>query len=423
MKRFCTLLVLCLLVLPPVARADEPSPDDLYFDVYTLMLKAETLESKGRVEQARTNYLSGLKILKQIQIDFPEWQPKVIKYRISYFEGKLAAPPPGKPATAVRASKPVASTVTETSATAAAAAADNSAAPVEMKIKWTTGKRYVERLSLDADVDVAAAGQPEQKGQLNFTQGLTLSVLKDRDGGGKELEAELQDTTINAKMNGATMFSYDINQPPQNGMVPPQVVAVVQKLKGSKLKFLTDAEGKIESVEGIEDLVQRLASAADPNAKPEDILKNLPAEATANLKDSFANMSGLPDKPVKIGDTWSPKLDAMKAMPEGAQFNYVYTFKGWEQHNNKRCALIEMAGDFGMNPDAATPPGMPAIKARLSGKIWFDPEAGMVVESSMKPDINLNMAAMGPGGTPSGTAITLRLTVDLKQLEVADLAP
>ena len=120
---------------------------------------------------------------------------------------------------------------------------------------------------MDADVDVAPPGQAAQKVQLNFTQGLALSALKDRDGGGKELEAELLDTTIDAKMNGATMFSYDAGQPAQNGMCPPEVMAVVDKVNGSKLKFLTDADGKVESVEGIEDLVKRLAAAVDPNGQ------------------------------------------------------------------------------------------------------------------------------------------------------------
>lgn len=418
MKRFLTLLVLCLLALTPPTRADEPNPDDMFFNVYTLMMKAETLEGRGKAAEARTNYIEGLKILKEIQLDFPEWNPKVVKYRISYFETK-AAPPA---ATAKPAAKP-GGMKSAASETPAPATSGGSGEPVVMKIKWMTGKRYVERLTLVADVDVSPPGQAAQKGQLNFTQGLALSALKDRDGGGKELEAELQDTTINATMNGTTMYGYDAAKPPQNGMVPPEVTAVVKKLKGSKLKFLTDAEGKVESVEGIEDLVTRLVTAADPTANPDDIskkLKDMPAEVMGNLKDAFANMSGLPDKPVEIGDTWSPKTEAMKGLPEGMQINNVYTFKGWEQHDNKRCALIQMTGDFSMKPGAATPPGMPNIKSRVSGKIWFDPETSMVVESSTKPDVNLNMN-MGQGGAGSGMAMTLHLSVDLKQLAMENI--
>ena len=98
-----------------------------------------------------------------------------------------------------------------------------------------------------------------------------------------------------------------------------------------------DPYGRIEKVVGARELRSKLAAKASPHAKM--ILNGLLDEE--NLKRVVTLAGGLPDKPVKVGETWLVQRD----MPMGPMvplwMDAKYTFKGWEEHDERRCALIE----------------------------------------------------------------------------------
>jgi len=93
MKPLVMLLAACILTFSAEVRAQSTAAEDQYFDVYTLILKADTMASKGRLDQARTNYLNAVVSLKKLQEDYPLWQTKVVKYRLEYLTAKINAMP------------------------------------------------------------------------------------------------------------------------------------------------------------------------------------------------------------------------------------------------------------------------------------------------------------------------------------------
>jgi len=77
--------------------------------------------------------------------------------------------------------------------------------------------------------------------------------------------------------------------------------------------------------------------------------------------------------------------------------NLNYTFTGWEQHDNQKCAVLEYVGDVSMKSagdgDAA---GMMSIdQGKASGKTWFDPAMGMIKETAGKQDLTMKINAQG----------------------------
>jgi tetratricopeptide (TPR) repeat protein len=90
MKCFTALAVLLLMVILSPARAQQ-TPDDQYIVIYALMQQADTLESSGDLQQALTDYVEARNDLEKFQKVFPDWNPKIVSFRLDYFAEKIAA--------------------------------------------------------------------------------------------------------------------------------------------------------------------------------------------------------------------------------------------------------------------------------------------------------------------------------------------
>src|SRR5687767_10003691 len=90
MKRFFPCLLFLLAVGGPVAFAQ--TPDDQYLRIYTLIQSADALENSGQPGNARAGYQEALAALQGFQKIYPEWNPKVVTYRLNYLAAKIGAP-------------------------------------------------------------------------------------------------------------------------------------------------------------------------------------------------------------------------------------------------------------------------------------------------------------------------------------------
>jgi cytochrome c-type biogenesis protein CcmH/NrfG len=94
-KRFFVVMILCLLAVMPKARAD--GPDDQYVTIYNLIQQGDLFYDKGQTASARAKYEDALSVLKKFQTAYPDWNVKVVKFRITYLTGKLADLAPAAP--------------------------------------------------------------------------------------------------------------------------------------------------------------------------------------------------------------------------------------------------------------------------------------------------------------------------------------
>jgi hypothetical protein len=386
MKPFLTIAMMCLLALAPTLRADTLPPEDQYFDIYSLILKGDRLVEKGKTDAARTNYLEAATELKKFQEDFPLWNTKVVKYRIEYLETKLAAPEPTAPANKPRTPGQAGSSA------AAAGMMDKSAdagTPVELKLKWQTGKRYAQQMDMTMGTDITIPGQNQTMQQkTTMGMGFTISALKDRDGGGKELEMQGTGLALNVNMGGNSVMSYDSKSPPTDAGANP-VAALLQKVGNIHLTMLTDADGKVESIEGFKEFLDSLGGS--------DAAAGAAAMKGMFSEDSFkqmASIQGLPDHPVKIGDTWPSKTEVSTPAMGTMVTETTYTFTGWEQRDDHKCAVLAFTGNIYTKPgdDAAT---VSMDDGKTSGEILFDPALGTPVATSTIQSFTMKMSAQG----------------------------
>ena len=94
MKAVFTLgLALCVLGGWP---ALAQSPDDQYIGIYATIQEADALLAAGRNSEAATRYEQAQSALRRMKTVYPNWNPRVVNFRLNYLASRLAVtgPPP-----------------------------------------------------------------------------------------------------------------------------------------------------------------------------------------------------------------------------------------------------------------------------------------------------------------------------------------
>lgn len=146
MKRFLVILALFLAFWG--ARAE--GPDDQYIGIYNLIQEADKLNSGGRSSEALSNYLQAQSALQRFQKGYPDWNSRVVGFRLNYLADKIAALSARAPVPAVPVPSAVASPGQPPSASTGQPV--QPAAPSNWENQISTLKDQVSQLQADKTV-------------------------------------------------------------------------------------------------------------------------------------------------------------------------------------------------------------------------------------------------------------------------------
>jgi hypothetical protein len=100
--------------------------------------------------------------------------------------------------------------------------------------------------------------------------------------------------------------------------------------------------------------------------------------------------------------------------PMGAvTVDLICTFKGWDERNNRKLALIESVGTINAKGEPGGGPMGASINidnGKWSGQSWFDPERFQVVETVVDQHMKVRMSMPqrpGPGGPAPAGGMTI----------------
>jgi len=265
-------------------------------------------------------------------------------------------------------------------------------APVELKVKWPVGQRYLQRLVTSQDQDISAASLPQPvKQHIVQSQDVALTVTKELENGGREVDLAFTATKMEITMGGQTIMSFDSKSDPANDS-DNRFAPVFRKLGEMRFKLFTNRKGAVEKVEGFKEFADKLSSDAPPELQ--GMLQAMLSED--NIKHMGAIPEGLPDKPVKIGERWPFKQEISLGPVGKFIITLQITFKGWEDRDQRHCAVLDHIGTI------ASPPGGGGGQMAMSisggdtkGRTLFDPQLGMPVESTAEQKISMKVSAMG----------------------------
>ena len=250
--------------------------------------------------------------------------------------------------------------------------ASNEAA--ELKLKWPAGIRRVYRLDVIQETE-----RPVPWFHLPLKHVVRLGVeCAQKTTADREAEMEFSVVEFGLTEHRTAQMEFDSQQNPTEDSKKP-FAAAFRKWTGAKLRARLAADQRVEQIEGLQPLLEAIWTTVYEPSRP---LVNGCLRETF-YRQLFSPGAWLPDKSLKPGATWSAAVELDLGLLGQLVTRANCTFKGWIEHEQRKCAQIDFTGPITTRPSPETLPR--EMIARLgdgeaSGTLWFDPQSGAVVD-------------------------------------------
>lgn len=224
---------------------------------------------------------------------------------------------------------------------------------------------------MDMKMDSEVQGQ-KMDTEMDFDY--TLEVLDNRDSV-KTVRTTYDN--IKMEMNAGTMnMSFDTGQPQKDSAIDLQknpmgmMSNMFYAMKGKSFEMKINNRGEVISVTGLDELKNAIVNsiAVDENVKQamEQAFNSQFNEE--NIKNSFSQAFTIfPDKPVKVGDTWTKTMSMGGMM--AADMNTTYKVKEIKADN----VVLDVNSTVSMGGNNGT----------QTGTMQLNPETGLVTEAQL----------------------------------------
>jgi hypothetical protein len=325
-----------LLLLAAPARAEVA--DDDYLAIYTVMDQADTLNAHGQTAPAHAKYLEAWKALSQFQRDNPNWNPKIVSYRLNNLAEKIAATSGTPPASTAAAAAPSATGASPAVAPAAKSPVkllDAGSEPrTVLRLHPTVGDKQTMTMTMKIGMDMSASSTPVPATDI---PGIVMSI-----------DVEVQNIAANGNITYTLAFN-DTTLAADPNTQPAVAAAMKTALAG--LSGLTGT-GEMTDRGVVKKMEMKLPAGA-PAALSQTI---------GQMKDSLSSSSTpLPEEAVGPGARWEyqthPKAQGM-TLDQTIGFELV-SVDG--DHVNLRSTITQTAANQKIQN-----PSVPTVKMDLT---------------------------------------------------------
>ena len=250
--KFFFAIAIFLAVALTQAQAQE-GPDEQYVAIYNRIQQADSFQSLSQTRQALDGYVEAQTALQKFQKVFPDWDQKIVSYRLDYLAGKIAA---------LTAQFP---TATNTPPQMEPAAADTNASTSIVGVEPQLGGLRAQVLALQSDNATLQAKLKEvlavrpaavNSGELAEAQAQILSLMKTND----LLKASL--AQISARPAVINMV--------ETPVVNPELTNLQAQVKSLQEKIETGSLEKLALQDRVKQLQAPATNAPVTSAQPEN---------------------------------------------------------------------------------------------------------------------------------------------------------
>jgi hypothetical protein len=267
----------------------------------------------------------------------------------------------------------------------------------DVVLRW----KFKEGQALSETMEVQSTSSSHFGGaEMKMTQSMSMSYTRTVQKVGADGTADIAQKVerIRMQMNGSNGQSVDFDsktgkdvEGPIGDVLMPMFKAMMQ----SEFKFQMTPLGKVQNVKLPEDLmkaIQRSPTAASAGG--------MFSEET--MKQMCEAFPALFDGPISVGKTWSDH----KKIP--AQFGVMhadnsYTYEGTEKKYGKELHKFGVKVSLSMQKSADQPVEITVKPNQSPGTLYFDAEAGRVVEMIQSQKVDMEV---GGSGAPLVTVST-----------------
>ena len=173
MKRLCGSV---LLLMWCAYAALGVGPNEEYVRVYSLIQQGEGLEDSKKSTEALAVYMDAERVLKQLKRSNPQWNPKVVDFRLRYLQAKIATLTPAEPVAVTPAQ-----TETSSGTTAEGAAAIEALNAEVRRLQQDLGRLETDNSTMQAKLREALSVRPAASDPRELEQSLERNRALTKD--------------------------------------------------------------------------------------------------------------------------------------------------------------------------------------------------------------------------------------------------
>jgi hypothetical protein len=209
---------------------------------------------------------------------------------------------------------------------------------------------------------------------------VTANVGKRDSAGQLRIDETIDAMQITTKVMGSE-YTFDSSNPDKVGSSPLEMLRPVHKaLSGRKTATIYNKNNEVANIEFDQNLL---------NNVPEQVRNLVKSQLDPEQMKRAANdeLQRLPSDPVKAGDTWERTSKTNLGAGQIMTSTTKYTYEGEKERNGKKLDKITfktLTVDFGLedSPLPLTVKSSDLKPAESDGEIWFDREAGQIIEQT-----------------------------------------
>lgn len=261
------------------------------------------------------------------------------------------------------------------------------------ELRWIASNRYVFRLDSTVWSEWPQRGDTKPPSfELNVGLDYTVQVTQVAPDGGRRLELEVRAVQLDSAMGERTVASFD-SESQNAGPDGAGRADRLRRLVGTRLIYQLSPSNTVLRVSGLDRLLEAGAGGGGRGAWP------MRGAFTSEMFRHLVNLHPLPAGSVGIGQSWRGQRELGGPMGTALAADLTYTFKGWTTHERRHCALFEFAGPVkakDASPGRGRGGSFNLEHGTVSGRAWFDPEAGQFADTTLEQNLVFK-GAMGGG--------------------------
>jgi hypothetical protein len=387
-KCFSAWIMLVLLLALGAMRAD--AQDDAYVAIYGIIAQADALNTSNLTSQAHAKYIEAQTALTALQQDHPDWNVKVVSYRLKYLAEKIAA-----------TSGETVAASTNSTAAAAKEATPAPQSPVKLldagteprillRLHPSVGDKQTVNLTMKMAMAMSAAGKA--------IPAMNIPAMR------MTMEVGVKGITPDGDINYELVFT-DATVAADTNTMP--AIAAAMKSSLASIPGMTGA-GRISGHGVNKGLEMKLPDGADPQL----------SQTMSQMKEFFSSSSTpLPEEAVGTGARWEYKT---RLKSQGMTIDQTVTYE-----------LVSIGGDrltlrSTITQNAANQkienPAMPGLKVDLNkmtgagaGGSTFDLTHIMPVSATLDENTEIVMGMnVGQQKQTMDMKLTMNVTLEAK---------
>ena len=176
----------------------------------------------------------------------------------------------------------------------------------------------------------------------------------------------------------------------------------LEDLLDARITVQLKRDGTVVGVDGVRELMSKVGGGDGVRARGLGMMQRFFSPTHFR---QFVEFSGLPAKPVAVGETWFARSDMFGSTVGILVMSTTNTFVGWQERQKRPCARIAITGQVALpgRPGRQSAGDVEVTDGLVKGTMWLDPKLEFPVELALEQTYTVVSSRSARGQRGAGT--------------------